>query len=100
MCGEGHKEKDHREAENTRTTAEVMGEDVNEEYREEGGTRCVNCKGNHPATDRNCPKRRRAQMIARERDGTGMEGGIPLCKRKTIRRKTTELNADKEPGKD
>lgn len=47
---------------------------------EESKERCVNCGGKHPMTKRNCLKRRWAQKVAREKDGTSIEEGVPMKK--------------------
>ncbi|KAH0580049.1 hypothetical protein H2248_002863 [Termitomyces sp. 'cryptogamus'] len=82
ICARGHSEEEHRQNETQHRT------DGREE--EDGDIKCVNCGGDHPATDRACPERKRYQMIAREKEGGNAEGGITLKKRKEYKKRQAE----------
>ncbi|KAG6898485.1 hypothetical protein C0993_006545, partial [Termitomyces sp. T159_Od127] len=77
LCAGNHNETEHRREENQNMGQEMEG-DGGEKERQ---AKCANCSGNHPATERNCPERKRYQMLAREKEEGGIEGG------KTVRRK-------------
>lgn len=56
--GYGHKaEKCHRKDKCNRCGLETHDGDCQEE-------KCINCKGKHPASDRNCPERKKQQAIS------------------------------------
>lgn len=70
-------------------TTELQKSDEDDGQRGSQENRCVNCGGDHPATERNCPERRRFQMIAREKDYAGIEGGTIIKKRKQLKKRET-----------
>lgn len=93
LCAGEHNEKDHDKVVDSHMAEEGEEGEGSDGQRNRGGNRCVNCGGDHPATERNCPERRRSQMIARERDHAIIEGGATIKKRKPLRRKENGPNA-------
>ncbi|KAG5333661.1 hypothetical protein C0989_005090, partial [Termitomyces sp. Mn162] len=93
-CAGEHSETEHNHEEAQRMhEGEEEGTDNNR--REAMNTnKCANCGGNHPATERSCPERKRFQMIAREKEGGQVEGGMRMRKRKGGKGREDRLRAD------
>lgn len=97
LCAGEHSEKDHVETEAHQMAVEGIEEDENSSQKKKQEKRCVNCGGDHTATERSCPERRRFQMIAREKDRMDVGGGT-LRKKRIIKKKVVEIEVTKDTG--
>ncbi|KAG6875816.1 hypothetical protein C0992_002190 [Termitomyces sp. T32_za158] len=102
ICAGGHSETEHRRKNEQRMMDEHEGEEEGNDgqQRDREGAKCANCGGNHPATERSCPERKRHQMIAREKERGEAEGGVMVRKRKGTKKMLGGQGAEREGGND
>ncbi|KAG5333548.1 hypothetical protein C0989_005471 [Termitomyces sp. Mn162] len=88
-CAGAHSEADHGGVAAQKAGAAEGRMDEDNLVSLEDIPKCANCGGEHPATERNCPERKRYQMLTREKDEDAMEGGRPVRKRKGAKKTNT-----------
>ncbi|KAG6898040.1 hypothetical protein C0993_007127 [Termitomyces sp. T159_Od127] len=86
LCVGAHNETDHK---TNVIEAEEGGMDEGGQIDNEDMPKCANCGGDHPAMERNCPERKRYQMLTREKDNGTVVGGVQVRKKRGVKKLAT-----------